>query len=94
MGTVLILTPDRDFDPTEVAVSWQVLRANGHQVVFATESGALGGGRRHHGQRRERQRAPKGAPLRISMRASTHARQTGDIPVPRRVALIPANRLV
>jgi putative intracellular protease/amidase len=40
MGTVLIPIPDRDFDPTEVAVSWQVLRANGHQVVFATESGA------------------------------------------------------
>jgi putative intracellular protease/amidase len=39
MGTVLIPIPDRDFDPTEVAVSWQVLRANGHQVVFATESG-------------------------------------------------------
>ena len=29
MGTVLIPIPDRDFDPTEVAVSWQVLRANG-----------------------------------------------------------------
>jgi putative intracellular protease/amidase len=42
MGTVLIPIPDRDFDPTEVAVSWQVLRANGHQVVFATESGAPG----------------------------------------------------
>src|ERR1700684_289301 len=42
MGTVLIPVPDRDFDPTEVAVSWQVLRANGHAVVFATESGAPG----------------------------------------------------
>ena len=42
MGTVLIPIPDRDFDPTEVAVSWQVLRANGHHVVFATESGAPG----------------------------------------------------
>ena len=42
MGTVLIPIPDHDFDPTEVAVSWQVLRANGHQVVFATESGAPG----------------------------------------------------
>jgi putative intracellular protease/amidase len=39
---VLIPIPDRDFDPTEVAVSWQVLRAEGHQVVFATESGAPG----------------------------------------------------
>jgi putative intracellular protease/amidase len=42
MGTVLIPIPDRDFDPTEVAVSWQVLRANGHRVVFATESGEPG----------------------------------------------------
>jgi putative intracellular protease/amidase len=42
MGTVLIPIPDRDFDPTEVAVSWQVLRANGHRVVFATESGSPG----------------------------------------------------
>ena len=39
MATVLIPIPDCDFDPTEVAVSWQVLRANGHRVVFATESG-------------------------------------------------------
>ena len=42
MGTVLIPIPDRDFDPTEVAVSWQVLRAHGHRVVFATESGTPG----------------------------------------------------
>jgi putative intracellular protease/amidase len=39
MGTVLIPIPDRDFDPTEVAISWHVLTANGQQVVFATESG-------------------------------------------------------
>lgn len=42
MGTVLIPTPDRDFDPTEVAISWRVLTRNGHRVVFATESGAPG----------------------------------------------------
>jgi putative intracellular protease/amidase len=42
MGTVLIPIPDRDFDPTEVAVSWHVLKANGHRVVFATESGTPG----------------------------------------------------
>jgi putative intracellular protease/amidase len=42
MATVLIPIPDRDFDPTEVAVSWQVLRDNGHRVVFATESGVPG----------------------------------------------------
>ncbi|OBI56989.1 type 1 glutamine amidotransferase domain-containing protein [Mycobacterium sp. E787] len=42
MGTVLIPVPDRDFDPTEVAVSWRVLTRDGHRVVFATESGAPG----------------------------------------------------
>ncbi len=42
MGTVLIPIPDRDFDPTEVAVSWRVLRRNGHRVVFATETGSPG----------------------------------------------------
>jgi putative intracellular protease/amidase len=40
VGSVLIPIPDRDFDPTEVAVSWQVLTRDGHSVVFATESGA------------------------------------------------------
>ena len=42
MSTVLIPIPDRDFDPTEVAVSWHVLTRNGHRVVFATESGTPG----------------------------------------------------
>jgi putative intracellular protease/amidase len=42
MATILIPIPDRDFDPTEVAVSWRVLTRNGHQVVFATESGEPG----------------------------------------------------
>ena len=42
MSTVLIPIPDRDFDPTEVAVSWQVLTRNGHRVVFTTESGTPG----------------------------------------------------
>src|SRR4029077_16515464 len=31
--------PDRDFDVTEVAVPWRVLRDAGHEVVFATERG-------------------------------------------------------
>jgi putative intracellular protease/amidase len=31
--------PDRDFDPTEVAVPWRVLGAAGHQVVIVTERG-------------------------------------------------------
>jgi putative intracellular protease/amidase len=34
---VLLPLPDRDFDVTEVAVPWAVLRDAGHQVVFATE---------------------------------------------------------
>ncbi len=39
VATVLIPIPDTDFDPTEVAVSWQVLTGHGHTVVFSTESG-------------------------------------------------------
>ncbi len=42
MSTVLIPIPDRDFDPTEVAVSWRVLTGDGHRVIFATESGTPG----------------------------------------------------
>jgi hypothetical protein len=34
---VLIPLPDRDFDVTEVAVPWRILRDAGHQVVFAAE---------------------------------------------------------
>jgi putative intracellular protease/amidase len=36
MATVLIPIPERDFDPTEVAVSWKVLSQFGHEVRFAT----------------------------------------------------------
>lgn len=36
VAVVLIPLPQLDFDPTEVAVSWQVLSALGHQVRFAT----------------------------------------------------------
>jgi putative intracellular protease/amidase len=36
---VLIPVPDHDFDVTEVAVPWRVLRDAGHEVVFATERG-------------------------------------------------------
>jgi len=42
MVTVLMPLPAGDFDPTEVAVSWQVLAAAGHTVVFATPSGQTG----------------------------------------------------
>jgi putative intracellular protease/amidase len=34
---VLLPLPDRDFDVTEVAVPWAILREASHQVVFATE---------------------------------------------------------
>ena len=34
---VLLPLPDRDFDVTEVAAPWAVLREAGHEVVFATE---------------------------------------------------------
>jgi putative intracellular protease/amidase len=40
MAKVLFPLPDRDFDVTEVAVPWKLLREAGHQVVFATEAGA------------------------------------------------------
>lgn len=39
MSKILIPLPQRDADPSEVAVSWRVLRAAGHQVVFATPDG-------------------------------------------------------
>ncbi|ERR1700681_355113 len=39
---VVIPIAGRDFDPTEVAVPWQILRAAGHEVAFATPDGARG----------------------------------------------------
>ncbi|MGC1562866.1 MAG: type 1 glutamine amidotransferase domain-containing protein [Bradyrhizobium sp.] len=39
MAQVLILLPARDFDPSEAAVSWQVLTSAGHVVTFATPDG-------------------------------------------------------
>ncbi|HET9989136.1 MAG TPA: type 1 glutamine amidotransferase domain-containing protein [Kofleriaceae bacterium] len=39
MAKVLFPLPDRDFDVTEVAVPWKLLREAGHTVVFATEAG-------------------------------------------------------
>ncbi|HEY5927827.1 MAG TPA: type 1 glutamine amidotransferase domain-containing protein [Kofleriaceae bacterium] len=41
MAKVLMPLPDRDFDVTEVAVPWQLLREAGHDVVVATEAGAV-----------------------------------------------------
>lgn len=40
MATILFPLPDRDFDVTEVAVPWKLLREAGHEPVFATEDGA------------------------------------------------------
>jgi putative intracellular protease/amidase len=40
MARLLFPLPDRDFDLTEVAVPWKLLREAGHDVVFATEAGA------------------------------------------------------
>ena len=40
MSRVLVPLPDKDFDVTEVAVPWRLLRDAGHDVLFATEAGA------------------------------------------------------
>lgn len=39
MAAILFPLPDHDFDVTEVAVPWKLLREAGHQPVFATEHG-------------------------------------------------------
>src|SRR5271155_4610142 len=36
---VLMPLPERDFDPTEAAVTWKILSALGHRVIFATPEG-------------------------------------------------------
>ena len=41
---VALPVPNRDFDPTEVAVSWDVLRGAGIDVVFATPDGGRASG--------------------------------------------------
>jgi putative intracellular protease/amidase len=42
MAKVLIALPQRDFDPSEVAISWSVLKRLGHGVTFATPDGQPG----------------------------------------------------
>ena len=44
MKTMKIIMPvsGNDFDPTEVAVSWQIVRAAGYDVEFATCDGKRG----------------------------------------------------
>lgn len=39
MARIWMPLPDLDFDPTEAAVGWHLLRAAGHEVVFATATG-------------------------------------------------------
>jgi len=41
MARVLVPLPDTDFDTTEVAVPWRLLREAGHEVEFATEAGRV-----------------------------------------------------
>ena len=41
MARVLCPLPDIDFDPTETAVPWRLLREAGHEVEFATERGGV-----------------------------------------------------
>ncbi len=38
----IIPLPDRDFDPTEVAIPWQHFVEAGWQVIFSTETGQMG----------------------------------------------------
>ena len=42
MAVVLIPIPSADFDPTETAIPWSVLRQRGHRVEFATPDGQPG----------------------------------------------------
>jgi putative intracellular protease/amidase len=42
IANVLIPLPHRDFDPSEVAISWSVLKRLGHGVTFATPDSQLG----------------------------------------------------
>jgi putative intracellular protease/amidase len=41
VARVLIPLPAQDFDPSEAAVSWQVLSKAGHVVIFATPDGRV-----------------------------------------------------
>jgi len=38
-ATIVIPLPNQDFDPTEAAVSWQILKDAGHTVLFSTPDG-------------------------------------------------------
>jgi len=38
---ILMPLPLRDFDPSEAAVSWSILRNAGHEIIFATPTGQV-----------------------------------------------------
>jgi putative intracellular protease/amidase len=38
---ILVPLPRRDFDPTEAAVSWRILKDAGHELIFATPDGSV-----------------------------------------------------
>ena len=42
MKKAVIPIPDKDFDTTEVAITWKILKTNGIEIVFSTENGAIG----------------------------------------------------
>jgi putative intracellular protease/amidase len=42
MARVILPIPNVDFDPSEVAVPWQILKAAGHDFTFATPDGEPG----------------------------------------------------
>lgn len=42
MARVIIPIPNDDFDPSEVAIPWEILTGRGHQVFFATPDGKPG----------------------------------------------------
>ncbi len=42
MARIIFPIPSRDFDPSEVAIPWQILTGRGHHVVFATPDGREG----------------------------------------------------
>ena len=55
VAVVLIPIPERDFDPTEVAVSWRVRSDLGHQVRFATPTATAAQATSTHSPRASRQ---------------------------------------
>lgn len=38
---IIVPLPRRDFDPTEAAVSWRILKDAGHELLFATPDGSV-----------------------------------------------------